>query len=153
MFGLMFFPDRGAGFRELLRVLRPGRRAVVSSWAPFEGVFAQVFESVGAVLPDLPFGKGKPPLGDASEFAQEMQVAGFKDVVVHSQTHVMKSPSLAVFWAGMQRTTAPFVLLRRKMGDEKWGEVADGVFERLRTQLGDGPVAAAFRAHLGVGVK
>ena len=31
MFGLMFFPDRAKGFRELCRVLVPGGRAVVSS--------------------------------------------------------------------------------------------------------------------------
>ena len=36
MFGLMFFPDRSAGFRELARVVKPGRRAAVSSWAPAE---------------------------------------------------------------------------------------------------------------------
>ena len=33
MLGLIFFPDRAAGFRELRRVLRQGRRAVVSSMA------------------------------------------------------------------------------------------------------------------------
>jgi ubiquinone/menaquinone biosynthesis C-methylase UbiE len=37
-FGLMFFPDRARGFGELLRVLRPGAQAVVSSWAPMTRV-------------------------------------------------------------------------------------------------------------------
>jgi len=36
MFGLMFFPDRKQGFAELYRVLKPGARAAVSSWAPIE---------------------------------------------------------------------------------------------------------------------
>src|SRR5688572_30595973 len=46
MFGLMFFPDRARGFAELLRVLKPGGVAVVSSWAPFEGIFKSVMESL-----------------------------------------------------------------------------------------------------------
>jgi len=38
MFGLMFFPDRGRGFRELHHVLADGARAVVSSWLPLDRV-------------------------------------------------------------------------------------------------------------------
>jgi ubiquinone/menaquinone biosynthesis C-methylase UbiE len=37
MFGLMFFPERILGFRELLRVLLPGGVAVVGSWAAEDG--------------------------------------------------------------------------------------------------------------------
>jgi ubiquinone/menaquinone biosynthesis C-methylase UbiE len=36
IFGLMFFPDRLKGFREMHRTLRPGGRAAVTSWAPVE---------------------------------------------------------------------------------------------------------------------
>jgi len=44
MFGLMFFPDRIQGFRELYRTLRPGGVAVISSWHGFESSCAG-FES------------------------------------------------------------------------------------------------------------
>jgi SAM-dependent methyltransferase len=153
MFGLMFFPDRGQGFRELHRVLRPDGRAVVSSWAPFEGPFALVLDSLRELLPGLPFGQGRAPLGDPAEFAQEMSVADFREVVVHQVTHDMGAPSVDEFWAGVQRTTAPVALLARNLGPEKWPAVAAGVLDRLRTSLGDGPVVAKGTANLGVGIK
>ena len=34
IFGLMFFPDRNKGFREIMRTLKPGGRAAITSWAP-----------------------------------------------------------------------------------------------------------------------
>ena len=66
MFGLMFFPDRARGFAELRRVLRPGGRALVSSWTPVETVPAMrvMFGAMQGELPNLPFGSGTAPLGD-----------------------------------------------------------------------------------------
>lgn len=153
MFGLMFFPDRARGLAELRRVLRPGARAVVSGWAQFEGPFALVLEGIRALLPGLPFGQGASPLGDPAEVAREMTAAGFRDVFVEQVSHDMEAPSLGAFWAGVQRNTAPVVLLSRRLGPEKWAEVSAGVFERLRRALGDGPVVAPGTANLGVGVK
>ncbi|MFZ5864090.1 MAG: class I SAM-dependent methyltransferase [Nitrospirota bacterium] len=153
MFGLMFFPDRAAGFRELRRVLRPGRRAVVGSWAPLDGAFALVMDGIRAMLPDLPFGDGKGPLSDPEEFRAEMTAAGFRDATVHTVTHPFSIPSLTEFWGVVQRTTAPVVLLRRKLGEERWADVGRGVFDRLRSALGDGPVTVSGVARLGVGVK
>jgi SAM-dependent methyltransferase len=153
MFGLMFFPDRVRGFRELARVLRPGRRAVVSSWAPFEGPFAHVMEAIRTMLPGLPFGQGKAPLGARDEMAAEMAAGGFARVDVHEVTHTLVAPSLDLFWSTVQRTTAPVVLLRRRLGEAKWAEVSAGVLDQLRSRCGDGPVAAVGRAWLGVGVK
>ncbi len=153
MFGLMFFPDRGAGFRELRRVLRPGRRAVVSSWAPLDGAFALVMDGIRVMPPDLPFGDGKGPLSDPDEFKGELTAAGFRDAAVHTVTHPLTVPSLVEFWGLVQRTTAPVVLLRRKLGEERWAEVSRGVFDRLRNALGARPVTTSGVARLGVGVK
>jgi ubiquinone/menaquinone biosynthesis C-methylase UbiE len=56
MFGLMFFPDRIQGFKEMHRVLKPGGCTVVSSWAPLERSPAMqlMFGALHAAKPDLP---------------------------------------------------------------------------------------------------
>jgi SAM-dependent methyltransferase len=153
MFGLMFFPDRKAGFRELLRTLRPGRKAVVSAWAPMEGPFAAIYPALREMLPHLPAPTGKPPLADPDVFRGEMEAAGFRDVAIAERAHIWPSPSMQEFWEKSQRSTAPIVLLRKKTGEEKWAEVSAGVLERLRAQFGDGPQNLSGRAWLGVGRK
>jgi ubiquinone/menaquinone biosynthesis C-methylase UbiE len=159
MFGLMFFPDRGAGFRELLRVLVPGGRAVVASWAPATGGFALVTESLRTHMPAA--GPGAPaappstatPLSDPQTFAVELAAAGFSEVAVNTVSHKLKIPSSEAFWATMQRSSAPVVLVRRKMGEAAWAPIAAAVQADLDKGLGKGPREELVTAHLGTGVK
>jgi SAM-dependent methyltransferase len=153
MFGLMFFPERARGFSELFRVLKPGGVAVVSSWAPFEGIFATMMAAMREILPDIPFGSGKGPLGDPEEFAAELSAAGFSNVKITPQTHTLPGGTPAELWAQSQRTTAPIVLLKRRLGDAKWAEVTAGVVERLEAQYGSGRVDITTTAYLGSGKK
>jgi ubiquinone/menaquinone biosynthesis C-methylase UbiE len=153
MFGLMFFPSRARGFAELSRVLKPGSMAVVSSWAPFQGIFSSIFAAMREVLPEIPFGSGKGPLGEPEEFAAELRAAGFVDVQVTPQTHTMPAETAREVWATSQRTTAPIVLLKRNLGEAKWAEVTGGVVERLEAEYGTGPVAVTTTAYLGRGKK
>jgi len=79
MFGLIFFPDRNAGLRQLNRVLRPGGRVVIGSWAPFEPASALVtlFAALQVALPELPFHDPELPMGDpaASAWGRASEVA------------------------------------------------------------------------------
>lgn len=153
MFGLMFFPDRARGFAELYRVVKAGGVAVVSSWAPFEGIFASIMAALREVLPEIPFGSGKGPLGDPDELAAELRAAGFANVQVTPQTHTVPGGTPAEVWAQSQRTTAPIVLLKRRLGEATWAEVTSGVLQRLEAQYGTGIVAITSTAYLGSGQK
>lgn len=153
MFGLMFFPDRAQGLAEIHRVLEPGGTVVVSSWAPLQGIFADVMAAMREVLPDIPFGSGKGPLADAAEFTQELTRAGFEQVTVEPFTHTLPGAPPAEIWAQSQRTTAPIVLLKKRLGDVEWARVADGVVERLEARYGKAPVAITTTAYLGFGRK
>lgn len=155
MFGLMFFPDRDAGFRELRRVLKRGSRAVVSSWAPISEapLLAALFDSLNTLLPGLAFGgKAPPPLSDAVGFKDEMSAAGFSDVQVHTVKHRLDVPSVQKFWESQEKASAPIVLLRSRLSEEEWQSVAAQVVERVEKKCGAGPHSLTWPARLGVGI-
>ena len=151
MFGLMFFPDRGAGFRELARVLKPGCPALVSSWVPFAGPFGALMAAARELLPGLPFGGGGPPLGTPDEIRGEMTAAGFTTVTVETVVHTLTMPSFEAFWDMMVRTNAPLVLIRHRVGAARWSEVAPAIKERVRQSVGDGPLVVGRGAYFGIG--
>jgi SAM-dependent methyltransferase len=76
IFGLMFFPDRAAGFRELYRAIRSKGLAVVTSWSTIERLrFAQRFSARSERLSRPPAPQKPPPwlsLADRSAFKAEM---------------------------------------------------------------------------------
>lgn len=155
MFGLIFFPDRARGFSELLRVLRPGGRAVVASWRPFSTVppIEATFEILRELMPELPFGKSKAPLGEPAEFRAELEQAGFREVAIHVVSHSQHVPNATVLWASMERSTAPFVLLRRRLGEERWRSLSERIVLRLTERFGTEPLVLAPEALLGTGTK
>jgi SAM-dependent methyltransferase len=151
MFGLMFFPDRAAGLREMKRVLKPGGRAVVSSWIPFDGPFGVMFKAASEVIPGLP-GGGDMALADEDSIVRELSAAGLTSVAVHRIPQELKAPSFDAFWELMQRTNAPLVLIQHRVGAERWRELGPQIRARIAATLGDGPVTLGRGAFVGIGV-
>jgi len=71
---------------------------------------------------------------------------------VEGLQHLSEVPDMATFWSSMERTMAPIVLLRRKMG-EAWAPVGARILASLSSRFGTGPQSLLMPALLGVGRK
>lgn len=156
MFGLMFFPDRAKGFAELRRVLKPGAKALVSSWHPLEkvpvlaAVLGAVREAmIRAMGGESAVGQQASPLTTVEACRAEMS-ASFADVAVHEFAVTERADSADALWDGLTRTMAPIVLMKKNLGD-KFAAVDSAAREAMREVIGSGPAELKMTAHLTVG--
>lgn len=139
VFAFMFFPDRARVFAEMKRVLVPGGRAVIATWAPIaRRPLMQIgFEALAEAVPDLP----PPPKGDLrdpEECASEMSAAGFGQVTARRFTASVIMATPEAYLRMMERSSAAFDTLRRKLGEEGWPEARRRLLEAVRRRLPEG---------------
>jgi ubiquinone/menaquinone biosynthesis C-methylase UbiE len=91
-FGVMFFPDKAAAFREARRVLQPGGLFLFNSWDGFDSnpraklIVTVMKELLGDRAPDF-LARGPYSFHDETKIRQLLDGAGFGDV---SLTYVQK---------------------------------------------------------------
>lgn len=100
-FGLMFFRDRAAAIREMLRVLRPGGRLAVAVWDALDRVPA--YAAFVALLDRL-FGRGtaealRSPfvLGDGDTLRALFRAGGAPDVEIVTHQGTVRFPTLGTW--------------------------------------------------------
>lgn len=90
-FGTMFFPDRVAGYREALRVTRPGGRFIFSTWGEVgrNDFAACLSEAVAKFFPDNPPDFiARIPHGyfDPARIRSDLEAAGYKSITIDPVT-------------------------------------------------------------------
>lgn len=157
IFGLMFFPDRNSGFREILRTLRPGGRVAITSWAPVSDstVMQMMFGAMGAAFPKKPESNSNNvlTLEDPDNFKNEMEQAGFKDVSIMSHDGYWQVDNVEQFFDSMVRGSAPIVMLKKQLGEDVWREKRAVMLSYLQEKFIELPVTLNSRAWIGTGTK
>lgn len=158
IFGLLFFPDHDRGIRELLRVLVPGGRAVVSTWAPPpRGDMSRLLGgAIAKALPGLPAPAGPPHwagLGDADAFRERLLANGFARAHVVELRLPWVFDRIEQFTETMPRSAPQAVAMFGAMTPEQRATFAGAIADDLRARQGDGPYVITHEALIAVATK
>lgn len=154
-FGAMFFPDKGQGYREAARVLKPGGSFLFNVWDSLSQnpIPDGVAKAVARLTPDNPADfLGKIPYGyyDRKGIEAQLKANGFAEVEYFVQKKTSRAPSAHdasfAFTAG---TPLAAQLAERGITDK-----ANAAAEQaMRDQFGDGAVSTQMQAILFVARK
>jgi len=159
IFGVLFFPDPDKGIRELLRVLVPGGRALIATWAPPpRGEMSRLMAlAMAAAMPDAPPPASPPApppwarLGDAEGLRGRLLGNGFAHAHVVELRHVLVFDDVEQFTRTMPQAAPPAVAMFESMTPAQRAAFVRAIEEDFRARQGDGPYALTHEAMIAIG--
>jgi SAM-dependent methyltransferase len=151
-FGVMFFPDRVAGYREARRVLKPGGRFLFNAWDSIErNEFPRIVtDALATFFPDdPPRFLARTPHGyhDPGIIRADLEAAGFSGIEIATVEKTSTAPTPrhpAIGYA--QGTPLRNEILARDAG--ALDAATDAAARAIAASHGDGPVSGRIRAHV-----
>ncbi len=151
-FGVMFFPDRQAGYREARRVLKPGGCFLFNVWDRIEeNVFADdVTNALAEIFPDdPPRFLARTPHGyhDTALIRSDLEKAGFSSVAIETKAKLSRAasphhPAIAYCQGTPLRNEI------EARGADKLEAATGHAASFIASRHGSGAVAAKIQAHV-----
>lgn len=151
-FGVMFFPDRVAGYREARRVLRAGGNFVFSVWDRLEDneFSLLIHHAVAALFPDDPPSFiARTPFGyhDVGAIERDLQRAGLKltkaeTVTLRSRAASARDPAMGMCEGSPLRNEI------EARDPSRLGEAVDATTRAIAECFGTGAVDGKTQAHI-----